>query len=152
MQCFPANLKDNTMSETLDLVWTAKFEDGHLIRQFEDDTQTVEHRFQEVLDYPTRPVLFQLVNVRTGKTYQVDLVNGRFQIFGNTVCVPPEAEVQGDPAQNYRLIYFRRVTRSMGAEESVDRQYFLGYQYTTAEEKNVKRMIQITKDDELYFT
>jgi hypothetical protein len=144
------------MSETLDLVWTAKFEDGHLLRQYEDNAQTIEHPFREVLEHKSRLVLFQLANVHTGKTYQVDLTHGRFQIFGNRMCVPPEAEVQGDSAQNYRLVYFRRVTRTMGSGGSEvpapDIQYFLGYQYTTAEGKNVKHMIQITKDDELYFT
>ncbi len=32
-----------------------------------------------------------------------------------------------------------------------DIQYFLGFQYTNENNENVKRLLQISKDDEVYF-
>ena len=149
----------------LDLIWTAVFDDGKVIYQFNDLEQKQEHLFKEVLEYhnKSRLICFKLTNDRTHRDYDVDLVSGKFH-FHNSILSSkmspvsaPENEVRGDKKYRYRLIYFRRVTRTMtwaGKEISdqgvQDIQYFLGFQYTNEKGENVKRLLQISKDDEVY--
>lgn len=141
----------------LDLVWSAYFKNGQILRQFDDEEQTQEHLFKEVQYLGDQLTVFTLINKKTQRIYQVNLEHGRIHIFNPGFVISPEAEVQGNSAQSYRLIYFRRVTQNMAwnsqsgaALSTPDIQYFLGYQHTTEDGKNVKRMIQITKDDEVY--
>lgn len=141
----------------LDLIWSAYLKDGKIIRQFDDEEQTQEHLFKEVQYLHDQVVVFNLINIRTNRIYQVNLEHGRIHIFNPGFVISPEAEVTGDSTQDYRLIYFRRVTQNMSWNPQAgmtmmepDVQYFLGYQYTNPEGKNVKRMIQITSTDEVY--
>lgn len=141
----------------LDLIWSAYFKSGKIVHQYEDKEQTKEHLFKEVQYLGDQLTVFNLINTKTNRVYQVNLEHGRIHIFNPGFVISPEAEVMGNPTQNYRLIYFRRVTQNMAwnsksgvAFSEPDIQYFLGYQYTNEEAKNVKRMIQITKDDEVY--
>jgi len=143
----------------LNLVWAAYLKSGKIIRQFDDEEQTQEHLFKEVQFLHDQVAVFTLINIRTNRVYQVNLECGRIHIFNPGFVISPEAEVTGDSTQNYRLIYFRRVTQNMACNLSEgmtmmepDVQYFLGYQYTTEDGKNVKRMIQITSQDEVYLT
>ncbi len=147
----------------LDLVWTAQFSDS-IVQQFDNvETQEGEHRFKEVLERQDKLVNFSLFNQKSWRAYEVDLVNGRIYIrtlkaeLKSAEFTPPESEVSGDKKYEYRLIYFRRVTQQMtwnGKTTSdkgiTDIQYFLGFQYTNEKEENVKRLLQISKDDEVY--
>lgn len=147
----------------LDLTWVARFKNGKILLQFDDYEQTREHLFKEVLERANDLQAFQLVNQRTRVLYSVDLVNGRLRV------APPIGEVPGSVTQNseietrgtdkyrYRLIYFRRVTLEMkwsgeniNPGEPTDIQYFLGFQYTNEKSENVKRLLQISKNDEVY--
>lgn len=155
------------MTQKLDLVWSAHFADGTCIHQFDDTEQTVEHKFQEVQAKEKAVPLsrFLLFNVRTGTSYWADLERGRIIVepieTGVKACPAsrqePEPEVAGDPNQRYRLIYFRRVQRTFEqsgtqiAETSCMVTYFLGYQHTV-DGKNVKRIVNITKADEVFLT
>ena len=127
--------------------------------------ETREHLFKEVLERANDLHIFQLLNRRTRVLYSVDLVNGQLRIAPPIEAVPrgvthdPELEVRGTDKYAYRLIYFRRVTRTMtwaGKETSDqgvhDIQYFLGFQYTNEKGENVKRLLQIAKNDEVYIT
>jgi len=140
----------------LGLIWQAYLKDGKIIKQFDDDAQTQEHKFQEVLDHQDNLAVFNLINVNSGRVYQVNLEHGRFHIFSPGFIDAPEAEVAGNAAQRYRLINFRRVTQNMSwngksmNNDSSSILYFLGYQYTTAEGKNVKQLLQINDRDEIY--
>jgi len=147
----------------LDLTWVARFKNGEILRQFDDEEQTQEHLFKEILEQVNDLQGFQLINERTRVLYSVDLMNGRLRIappigaVSNTLTQHPEIEVSGTTKYNYRLIYFRRVTRTMtwagerASDQGVqDIQYFLGFQYTNEKGENVKRLLQITKDDEVY--
>ena len=149
----------------LDLTWVAIFKNGEMLRQFDDEEQTREHLFKEVLERINNLQGFQLVNERTKVLYTVDLVNGRLRIappireVSNETTQNPEIETRGNDKYKYRLIYFRRVTQTMTwAGKEVTRQgvhniqYFLGFQYTNEKGENVKRMIQISKDDEVYIS
>ena len=145
------------MAQKLELVWTAKFNDGKVIRQFDDTEQTSEHLFKELQEYPAKLCIFQLENIHTNRIYQADLEAGKITIFPSpAVYMTPEAEAQGDTTQTYRLIYFRRVRHKVeyaggnlkdGGIESI--YYFIGFQYTDATGQNVKRMIQISDQDEV---
>lgn len=151
--------------EKLDLAWSAYFSDGSHIFQFDDADQTVEHRFAEVLDKNKTEDLieFHLTNLRTLQNYRIDLIHGRIIVEPGETLVKStridkraEQEVSGNSQYKYRLIYFRRVTRQIswqGAELSPKGSphiiYFLGYQYTDESGKNHKRIMQITKDDEV---
>jgi len=148
----------------LDLVWSAYFGDRAAIHQYDDVEQTKEHLFKEILDKEKECSLsmFMLVNRHTGTSYEVDLEHGRIFIRPiktgvKSTRLSPESEVSGSDKYAYRLIYFRRVTRTMawaGREVSdqgiQDIQYFLGFQYTNEKGENIKRLLQITKDDEVY--
>lgn len=144
---------------SLDLVWAATFTDG-IVKQFDnpDNQETGEHLFKEVLDRKDALTSFSLLNLRTNRVYDVDLLNGRINIYtsgdGDSNMEP---EVSGSAKYRYRLIYFRRVTRQMtwngkqvGDKGVQDIQYFLGFQYTNEDGKNVKRLLQISKDDEVH--
>ena len=145
------------MAQKLGLVWEAKVADGKVIRQFDDAEQISEHLFKELQEYPAKLSIFQLENIHTNRIYQADLEAGKITIFPSpAVYMTPEAEAQGDTTQTYRLIYFRRVRHKVeyaggnlkdGGIESI--YYFIGFQYTDATGQNVKRMIQISDQDEV---
>ena len=150
------------MSVKLDLVWIAGFEDGRIIRQFDDEAQTAEHPFGEVQDHERQSPLhtFSLLNVNTRRVYQLNLYAGRIRIFQSGRTKQPEPEVEGDPSRRYRLICFRRVRQRLswapvgpivGAECS-STSYFLGFQYTGSDGRNITRLLQIEPDDEIYLT
>ncbi len=144
----------------LDLVWAAKLENVEGINQFDDvdHQETGEHRFQEVLDRSDELIQFALLNLKTQRVYAVDLLRGRIHMYKNrTYTSPAESEVYGDRKYKYRLIYFRRVTQQMTWDGKAvsdkgitDIQYFLGFQYTNEKGENVKRLLQISKDDEVH--
>lgn len=145
----------------LDLVWSASFTDT-IIHQFDnvDHQETGEHLFKEVLDHKDKLIQFSLLNICTYRVYDVDLLNGCINIYDAGNCdSKPEIEVSGDGKYEYRLIYFRRVTHEMkwrgeniNPGEPTDIQYFLGFQYTNEKGENVKRLLQISKDDEVHLS
>lgn len=161
------NPKDNTMSYKLDLTWSAHFKDGTAIHQFDDVEQTKEHRFGEVQEKEQTCPLekFLLFNSKTNTSYWVDLERGRIFIEPAKCGVKAthiwtrfkEKETEGDTTQKYRLINFRRVTCSLswnplkGETESKPTgiAYFVGFQYTTQDGRNIKKMLQISQDDEV---
>ncbi len=141
----------------LTLVWMAYFQGGKLLYQFEDEEQTKEHLFKEVLDRQDDLKLFSLINTKSNRIYQIDLENGRFRFFAPGFVASPEDVVEGSTENKYRLIHFRRIEKSFayGATSTIEElstsiKYFLGYQYTTTEGKNIKHMAQITDNDEVY--
>ena len=143
----------------LDLVWFAFMSNGDVIRQFEDAEQKVEHRFQEVLDRSNELTAFCLVNIHSDRVYAVDLERGSIQIYTEKPRHKAEQEVLGAVGPKYRLINFRRIERDMTwnggplKEKGACRiQYFLGYQYTEADGRNFKKLIQISKEDEVHMT
>lgn len=143
---------------TLDLVWMAVFNDGKIVYQFDDEEQTQEHPFREVLDRQDDLQVFNLVNRNTGTVYQVNLERGRIHIFKpGTFVTKPEAEVEGNADSRYRLVYFRRVTQELSwnpsagaAEGPTSVVYFLGFQSTAPDGKTVRRVLQIMPNDEVY--
>lgn len=146
------------MSTKLDLVWQAQFTNGQILHQYDDGEQTKEHLFGEVLARQDELKLFSLINTKTNRIYQLDLERGRFHFLAPGFIQNPEDLVQGEPTIKYRLIHFRRREQTLGWKVSTNKveslglttKFFLGYQYTTADGKNVKHIAQITENDEVY--
>ena len=142
----------------LDLAWFALYDNGDILQQFKDlKTQEDEILFQKILARADKPHHFMLVNIHSDRVYSVDLQMGKISIYSNAQRSKPEKETLGDEKYDYRLIYFRRVTQEMtwsgdklSKPKQKDIQYFLGFQYTNEKGENVKRLLQITKDDEVY--
>jgi hypothetical protein len=137
----------------LDLFWQADFNDGTTIVQFEDVEQKIEHGFKEVLDKKDSLKRFSLHNRHTGLIYSLSLETGIFGITSpilNNELLDPDEDMKNDTEPKYRLIYFRRVSRTFGSDfkEIGDASiiYFLGYQYTDEQSKNHKRLIKIHAD------
>lgn len=144
----------------LDLVWIAWFADGFPIEQFDGAGQTKEHAFREIQEKAAKVPLvsFELVNLRSHIRYIADIIRGHVIITPkNLIGAEPENEVSGDSSNKYRLIHFRRVTHEFqqgkpneGSSNPSNIDYFLGYQWTDSDGKNHKRLMQITKDDEVF--
>jgi len=122
-------------------MWTAIYSDGTYLEQF--DRSNVEHLFSEIDQ--DRLVNF-VVHTKEGRNALVDLKTGLINIdginfdfgYGNLV---------------YRLIYFRRVRRTLGSnlqeigEASITE--YLGWQATIQGANglnNIKRLFGIEKD------
>ena len=148
----------------LDLIWSAYFDDKTILDQYYNNEANIvtERLFIEVQEKQKKSKLirFVLSNTGRGAYYLVNLEQGRIYLNSHNSKNPskPEIEVSGNPKYDYRLIYFRRVTRHItwAGEQMTDKgiqdiQYFLGFQYTNENNENVKRLLQISKDDEVYF-
>jgi len=137
----------------LDLIWLAKFKDGTLIQQYDEiETQQKEHAFKEVLDRHDDLEHFALVNIHNGFIYSVNLLSGTLSITDSeseVVPQPDEDMLRGD-SHKYRLIYFRRVTRTFGLSlneiGNAEIVYFLGFQFNLKDGSNQKRLMKIDKD------
>jgi hypothetical protein len=137
----------------LDLIWTAWFEDGTTIQQFTDEEQKIEHSFKEVLDKKDSLTVFSLQNRHTKLIYILNLKTGIFGITSPVIkndILDTDEDMKNDTEQKYRLIYFRRVSRTFGLDltEIGDANivYFLGYQFTDEHNKNHKRLMKIQND------
>jgi len=135
---------------TFDLIWSAHFADATVLNQYNDDG--TENKFQEVLDRQDHLIGFALLNTRTLNHYTVDLKKGCvFSGIGNgQPFLQPREDMLRKESHPYRLIYFREVERTFGSTlqeiEPPKVLYFLGYQYTDAEEKNHKYIMKIHPD------
>lgn len=135
----------------LDLIWFAKFKDGSTIQQFEDiKNQKQEKAFKEVLDRQEELEQFALMNIEYNHIYTVDLVNGIIGINSEYGLVAtPDEDMLRNNSYKYRLIYFRRVSRTFGLDLSqvgnTDITYYLGFQYNLKDGSNIKRLMKIDK-------
>lgn len=142
----------------IDFGWFALYDNGDILQQFKDlKTQKDEILFRKILDRVDKPRHFMLVNRHSDRVYSVDLEMGKISIYSTAQRSKPEIETRGEGKYDYRLIYFRRVTHEMKWQgeninpgEPTDIQYFLGFQYTNEKGENIKRLLQISKDDEVY--
>jgi hypothetical protein len=136
----------------LDLTWTAEFRDLTSINQFDDEEQKIEHSFKEVLDKKDNLVRFSLQNRHTKLIYVLNLETGIFGITSpviKNILLDTDEDMKND-TERYRLIYFRRVTRTFGLDlteiGNANIVYFLGYQFTDEHNKNHKRLMKIHND------
>jgi len=139
------------------VIWVAQFQDGRVLRQFDDEDQTREHLFKEVLDHQEDLTLFNLCNLDTKTMYRLNLETGIVHIIKQSSFVHnPEPD---HSTKKVRLIYFRRMEkkmefdgREMSESEPVVKAYFLGYQYNDELGKNHKMLLQVHDDDQVFIS
>lgn len=135
----------------LDLIWVGIFNDGKVIRQFDDTEQKVENKFSEIQNRQDSLIQFALVNEKTGVAYLADLVTGTISIqLINDSPLFADDDMRKENTKNYRLIYFRRVqhhfTSDLQTKLSSNINYFLGFQYNDQDGRNHKTLMKISPD------
>jgi hypothetical protein len=129
----------NNPMDSLTFYWMAEFKNG-VIFQFEDGK---EHKFQEVLDRINELEFFHLYHKKLDLRFIVDLKKGLIKF--NDIDEPEIVEGK----ENIRLIYFRRVSISIGEKDLKEQiktiEYHLGFQYLK-DGKNMKTILIIDKN------
>lgn len=129
------------------MLYVARFEDGHVIRQDHSDASLTggANTFSDVLKYmeETSPlVFFELFNHDKSYVMGVDLTDGHFEINGQTFFmeVPRREELR-----DYRVIYFKRSQLHFGVgldePQGAGVGYVLGWQANRLDGSNVQRSI-----------
>lgn len=104
-------------------VWSALYNNGEILSQI--DVRNNEHLFKEIDQ--SRTTRFGISNDK--QNIVVDLTNGRFYVNSIPMRIPNLS----DRDEKYRLIYFRRVRKSIGTRpgmEGTETESFIGYQIT----------------------
>jgi hypothetical protein len=136
------NMGDNNSMESLSLSWIAFFNDGKIIKQYEEG---IEHRFQEVKDNLTNLIRFSLVNKNFSICFTVELKNG-FILYNNYRGINLE---EIEYKENIRLIFFRRHTVEIGENLKQKKHtiiYHLGFQYNDKEGNNRQIVLKIDSE------
>ena len=124
-------------------IWSALYKDDSILLQFDEDKS--EHLFKEIKqDELTR---FGICNNKHHVV--IDLTNGRFYINGIPIKIPELS----DREEEYRLIYFRRVRKSIGTAPGMDdteTESFIGFQ-ATIDGVNKQAMISVVDTDKLAY-
>ncbi|HYD35550.1 MAG TPA: hypothetical protein VD999_05760 [Vitreimonas sp.] len=141
----------------LKYLFTAFFEDGHVISQTPEDVSTIDPEkrsaFFDVLEYEKKSKLmaFNLLNPVLKEYIEVNLNTGEFDVHGIKINI---ADQNFEPTEPLRLVYFREtriesdVKMIAGQKDDLLAQrfyvnnYFIGWQ-TTVDGKNVQRTIAL---------
>jgi len=123
-------------------VWKAIYSDNTELNQFKDGKEVLFSKIDQ-----DKLIAFRLDNEQ-GKHIIVDLKIGMFVINGSIFAIP---NLSNRP-EKYRLIYFRRVTQSIGINGAVGAsttEPYIGFQITI-KDKNYKTMVSILEGDIIY--
>jgi len=123
--------------------WSALYSDEKVLLQV--DNGGTEHLFKEIDQ--ERLVRFGICNGE--RHVVVDLTNGRFYIDSIPMVIP----TLSDKKEKYRLIYFRRVRKSIGTRSGMDAtstESFIGYQ-TTIDGVNKQAMVSVDDTDKITY-
>lgn len=127
----------------LKYLWEARFEDGHVIQQPEDDKYSKHNdslpqnpsAFRDILDYQKKSPLslFALIRQEDNSVSAVSLKSGMFYI-NNTAF-----RLEQHPLNNRKLIYYRTQVGDLQTGESQTITFNFGYEGTngTKVEKKV---------------
>jgi hypothetical protein len=138
------NITINDSKPTLNLTWTAYFDDNEVVKQYNDDGS--ENKFKIVQDKFDKLVAFTLSHIHKPLQVQVDLRRGL--IFINKANYISE-ELVNTKKKNVRLIYFRRnqvITDMKGEIIAHYLYYFIGYQYNDVKGKNRQVVLNIDQE------
>jgi hypothetical protein len=129
----------------LKYLFAAQFNDGAMMYQTHDDVSELDKtksKFYDVLQKEKEVPLIAFALQGEGNQYTVDLRDGHFEING----VP--FFLHEDPAENIRLVFFRRHTHDFNAdseEENHTVEYYIGWQGNKpVTGENVKHLINIS--------
>ena len=129
-------------------LFTAKFIDGHIITQTQDDrsvkhVEGAEHNpsaFTDVLDYQsTSPVGIFSLQAETGEIYAVNLTNGEFFINGSLIMLDQPLEELTDR----KLIYHRTGRMDNKGGDPYIYAYNFGYEGLNTKGKRIKKVITV---------
>ena len=123
-------------------VWKAIYENGEELNQFKDGKEVL---FKEIDQ--EKLIAFRLDNEQ-GRHIIVDLKIGMFVVNGSIFAIPNLSNLKED----YRLIYFRRVTKDIGTAGNIKgttTEPYIGFQITI-NDKNYKAMVSILEGDIIY--
>jgi len=123
-------------------IWKAIYENGGELNQYKDGKEIL---FREIEQ--DKLIAFRLDNEQ-GRHIIVDLKIGMFVVNGSIFAIPKLSNLKED----YRLIYFRRVTKDIGTAgniKSTTTEPHIGFQ-TTIDGKNHKVMVSIMEGDIVY--
>ena len=136
------NLRGDQSNANLNFTWIAFFNDGKIIKQFENDK---ENLFEEVKDNFDKLIRFSLINKDYSQCFSVDLKNG-FILFNNYTNINL---VQLEYKENIRLIFFRRhkvEISEKGKELSHNIEYYFGLQWNDKEGNNQQVVLIIDQE------
>jgi len=137
------NLGDSNSIPSLSFVWSAIFQDGSKIEQFNEDGS--ENKFQLIKDRFNELGYFNLKN-NSGKMFSVNLIEG---LIGYNKLEFPYIEAK-EKKNNVRLIFFRRHKVEIGTQDLKEKKheiiYFLGFQYNSEDNKNHKILLEIDNE------
>ena len=123
--------------------WSALYDKEEVLLQV--DKEGTEHLFKEIDQ--DRLIRFGICN---GNRHIVaDLSNGRFYIDSIPITIPGLS----DKDEKYRLIYFRRVRKSIGTRSGMDdtrTESFIGFQ-TTIDGVNKQAMVSVIDADNISY-
>ena len=127
----------NNSMDSLSFYWMAKFE-NKLLFQFDNGK---ENLYKEVMENFDKLQYFHLYHKDGNKRFIVDLKKGLIK-FND--CEEP---IEVEPKENIRLIYFRRVSISIGEKDLKEKSriinYHLGFQYNDKNENNRQIVLRI---------
>jgi len=124
--------------------WSALYADEKVLLQM--DNSGTEHLFKEIEQ--DKLVRFGICNGE--RHIVVDLRNGRFYIDNIPIIIP---KVSDEENREYRLIYFRRVRKSIGTRPGMDgseTEHFIGFQ-TTIDGVNEQAMVSVVDADQIAY-
>jgi hypothetical protein len=141
----------STVKQPLKYLWTAIFEDGHIIAQPEDDRytkhdDTADHNpsaFRDILDYQDKSPLEHFLLVPPEDDTQLvslDLTTGEFSLGGFPFKLNCETSV------DRKLIYFRNIAQDYidgVAQDPYVESYNVGFEYKNKDGRTVKRIITV---------
>lgn len=146
----------STVNDPLKYLWTAQFEDGHVMNQPADDRsidhdENAEHNgtaFTDLLNYDSPVQVFCL------GSYALSLVTGEFFVFAdpNTPVTRFKLEMEDEILTDRKLIYYRVVrkdtiidkqTQEVQDELHYVHAYVIGYEGKDKNGKTVKKTILV---------
>lgn len=143
----------NGQTLSLEYLFTAYFEDGHVIEQDLDDISTIEpgkrSSFFDVLAYETTSPIKVFILRSDKQQFAVDLQTGHFYVSANKIDIADQNFIP-DPKHPFKLIYFRETRKETDVNMNNDivkerfyiNRYFIGWE-TKWKGKNYQRTIAI---------
>jgi len=125
-------------------VWSALYNNSEILSQI--DAHKKEHLFKEIDQ--SRLVRFGISNGK--RNIVIDLTNGRFYVDSIPIRIPKLSDLD----EKYRLIYFRRVKKSIGTQpgmEGTETESFIGFQ-VTIDGVNKQAMISVVDTDKIAYS
>jgi len=132
-------------------LWSAEFDDGHIIRQPADDRYSKHidgaewnpSAFRDVVEYGETHNLtaFVLANSDLSDIFMIDLLNGDFRVNGI------DFSLEDEPLKDRKIVFWREMYQNQTLGEELQapfvNRYILGYEGFNSENKKEQKVIYI---------